>query len=69
MIAGTMHLPGGVPSAHVDPFMRAQLPPPELWPRFDYFALFVAMRSRLPALATYASQPSTGFIPDFLAFL
>ncbi len=38
MIAGTMHLPGGVPSAHVDPFMHAKLPPPELWPRFDYSA-------------------------------
>lgn len=33
-----MHLPGGVPSAHVDPFIRSQLPPPELWPRFDYSA-------------------------------
>lgn len=32
------HLPGGVPSAHVDPFIRSQLPPPELWPRFDYSA-------------------------------
>lgn len=33
-----MHLPGGVPSAHVDSFMRSQLPPRELWPRFDYSA-------------------------------
>lgn len=33
-----MHLPGGVPSAHVDPFIRSQLPPAELWPRFDYSA-------------------------------
>jgi len=33
-----MHLPGGVPSAHVDPFIGSQLPPQELWPRFDYSA-------------------------------
>ena len=33
-----MRLPGGVPSAHVDPFIRSQLPPRELWPRFDYGA-------------------------------
>ncbi|MDA8109500.1 MAG: AMP-binding protein [Betaproteobacteria bacterium] len=33
-----MRLPGGVPSAHVDPFIRSQLPPQELWPRFDYSA-------------------------------
>lgn len=29
-------LPGGVPSAHVDPFAREALPPRELWPRMDY---------------------------------
>ncbi len=28
--------PGGVPSAHTDPFARAHLPPRELWPDFDY---------------------------------
>ncbi len=28
--------PGGVPSAHTDPFTRAHLPPRELWPEFDY---------------------------------
>lgn len=33
-----MHLPGGVPSAHVDPFIGSQLPPRDLWPRFDYSA-------------------------------
>jgi 2-aminobenzoate-CoA ligase len=33
-----MHLPGGVPSAHVDPLIRSQLPPQDLWPRFDYSA-------------------------------
>lgn len=32
-----MRLPGG-PSAHADPFIRSQLPPQELWPRFDYSA-------------------------------
>jgi len=29
-------LPGGVPSAHVDHFVQAALPPRELWPRMDY---------------------------------
>jgi len=33
-----MHLPGGVPSAHVDDFARSLLPPPDLWPVFDYSA-------------------------------
>ena len=33
-----MHLPGGVPSAHVDDFARRLLPPPESWPVFDYSA-------------------------------
>jgi 2-aminobenzoate-CoA ligase len=33
-----MRVPGGVPSAHVDPFIRSQLPPRELWPAFDYSA-------------------------------
>ncbi len=33
-----MHLPGGVPSGHVDTFARRLLPPPELWPVFDYSA-------------------------------
>jgi 2-aminobenzoate-CoA ligase len=33
-----MRVPGGVPSAHVDPFIRSQLPPRELWPTFDYSA-------------------------------
>ncbi|RAU21590.1 2-aminobenzoate-CoA ligase [Paramagnetospirillum kuznetsovii] len=32
-----MHLPGG-PSAHVDKFARDLLPPPDLWPVFDYSA-------------------------------
>ncbi len=31
--------PGGVPSAHADPFARAHLPPRELWPDFDYDSL------------------------------
>ncbi|EME71455.1 Acyl-coenzyme A synthetase/AMP-(fatty) acid ligase [Paramagnetospirillum caucaseum] len=31
-----MRLPGGVPSAHVDRFARELLPPPDLWPVFDY---------------------------------
>jgi 2-aminobenzoate-CoA ligase len=38
MMRSIMHLPGGVPSAHVDTLMRSQLPPQELWPRFDYSA-------------------------------
>ncbi len=29
-------LPGGVPSAHVDPFAREQLPPRAMWPVMDY---------------------------------
>ncbi len=33
-----MHLPGGVPSAHVDDFARRLLPPPDSWPVFDYSA-------------------------------
>jgi len=33
-----MRPPGGVPSAHIDPFIARQLPPRELWPRFDYSA-------------------------------
>jgi 2-aminobenzoate-CoA ligase len=30
--------PGGVPSAHIDTFVRQLLPPTELWPNFDYSA-------------------------------
>ena len=30
--------PGGVPSAHADRFARRLLPPPALWPQFDYAA-------------------------------
>jgi len=33
-----MRPPGGVPSAHDDPFIGSQLPPRELWPKFDYSA-------------------------------
>lgn len=33
-----MRAPGGVPSAHVDPYIRTQLPPRELWPALDYSA-------------------------------
>jgi 2-aminobenzoate-CoA ligase len=33
-----MRLPGGVPSAHSDTFARSLLPPPSLWPQFDYSA-------------------------------
>ncbi|MCC6211925.1 MAG: AMP-binding protein [Burkholderiales bacterium] len=33
-----MRTPGGVPTAHVDPFIRTQLPPRELWPALDYSA-------------------------------
>lgn len=31
-----MRVPGGVPTAHVDTFARALLPPPEAWPALDY---------------------------------
>jgi 2-aminobenzoate-CoA ligase len=37
-----MRIPGGVPSAHLDTFARDRLPPPELMPRFDYSAPFLA---------------------------
>lgn len=30
------HLPGGVPSAHVDRYVYSLMPPPESWPVFDY---------------------------------
>jgi len=30
------HVPGGVPSAHVDQFARKMLPPKEYWPVFDF---------------------------------
>jgi 2-aminobenzoate-CoA ligase len=33
-----MRAPGGVPSAHVDPYIRSQLPPRGLWPKLDYSA-------------------------------
>ena len=33
-----MRAPGGVPTAHVDPYVRSQLPPRELWPELDYSA-------------------------------
>jgi 2-aminobenzoate-CoA ligase len=33
-----MRPPGGIPSAHADPFIGTQLPPRELWPHFDYSA-------------------------------
>ncbi|OAN52741.1 2-aminobenzoate-CoA ligase [Paramagnetospirillum marisnigri] len=33
-----MRLPGGGATAHVDRFARELLPPPELWPVFDYSA-------------------------------
>ena len=33
-----MRLPGGVASAQIDPFIRSQLPPQELWPTLDYSA-------------------------------
>jgi 2-aminobenzoate-CoA ligase len=33
-----MRPPGGVPTAHQDPFARSALPPAELWPEFDYSA-------------------------------
>jgi 2-aminobenzoate-CoA ligase len=37
-----MRAPGGVASAHVDPFIRSQLPPRELWPTLDYSAPHLA---------------------------
>lgn len=40
-----MHIPGGVPSAHVDQFARNLLPATDLWPVFDYSGAVV---SRLP---------------------
>jgi 2-aminobenzoate-CoA ligase len=33
-----MRAPGGVSSAHVDTYIRSQLPPAELWPALDYSA-------------------------------
>ncbi len=33
-----MRAPGGVPTAHVDTYVRDLLPPQELWPVFDYSA-------------------------------
>ena len=30
------HVPGGVPTAHVDPFAHSLLPPQEAWPVLDY---------------------------------
>ncbi|HEX4926418.1 MAG TPA: AMP-binding protein [Burkholderiales bacterium] len=33
-----MRAPGGVASAHVDRFIRSQLPPRELWPNLDFSA-------------------------------
>jgi len=48
-----MRLPGGVPSAHVDGFARDLLPPPELWPVFDYSAPHLqAYPDRINAAAT-----------------
>jgi 2-aminobenzoate-CoA ligase len=34
-----MHIPGGLPTAHVDQFARSLLPPVETWPTFDYSGL------------------------------
>ncbi|MCC6202630.1 MAG: AMP-binding protein [Gammaproteobacteria bacterium] len=31
-----MHLPGGIPTGHVDQYIRTLLPPPDRWPVFDY---------------------------------
>lgn len=31
-----VHIPGGVPSAHVDRFVYSMMPPQETWPVFDY---------------------------------
>jgi 2-aminobenzoate-CoA ligase len=43
-----MRSPGRVPSAHVDPFTRENLPPRERWPEMDYAAL--------PELAAYPDR-------------
>jgi 2-aminobenzoate-CoA ligase len=45
---GKMHLPGGVPTAHVDTFARDNLPPRELWAKIDY--------STLPELRAYKDR-------------
>ncbi len=47
-----MYLPGGVPSAHVDPFAARNLPPRELWPVMDY--------ATLPELAAYPARLNAG---------
>src|SRR5581483_10344405 len=49
-----MYLPGGVASAHIDPFASDNLPPRELWPVMDYGAL--------PALAAYPARMNAGAI-------
>ena len=49
-----MYLPGGVPSAHVDPFAARNLPPRELWPAMDY--------ASLPELAAYPARMNAGAI-------
>jgi 2-aminobenzoate-CoA ligase len=46
--------PGGVPSAHSDGFARANLPPKELWPDFDY--------DSLPELRAYPNRMNCGAI-------
>ena len=44
--------PGGVPTAHTDPFAREHLPPRELWPDFDY--------DSLPELRAYPDRMNCG---------
>ena len=46
--------PGGVPTAHTDGFARANLPPKELWPDFDY--------DSLPELRAYPNHMNSGAI-------
>ena len=49
-----MHLPGGVPSAHVDRFAADNLPPRELWPVMDY--------SAVPELRAYPARMNAATI-------
>ena len=49
-----MHLPGGVPSAHVDRFAADNLPPRELWPVMDY--------ATVPELRAYPARMNAASI-------
>ncbi len=65
-----MHLPGGVPSAHLDPFARQMLPPAELWPDLDYSAPHLAgYPDRLNASAALLDAAVVAGFGDKPAFL